>query len=73
MRDRAVDSMLTRANMLLKQWENEVAWFDPPAGGSTPHSTLSEAAVPRPTSVGRDAGPKGLGTGAAERVSNAYW
>jgi len=31
--------------MRLKQWENEVAWFDPPVGGSTPHSTLSEAAA----------------------------
>ena len=35
----------SESNMRLKQWENEVDWFDPPAGGSTPHSTLSEAAA----------------------------
>gem|GEM_PF-3600925 len=34
--------MPTRANVFLKQWESEVAWF---AQSAKLHSTLSEAAA----------------------------
>src|SRR3989338_7070832 len=53
--------------MLLKQWENEVDWFEP---CSTPHSTLSEAAAGGET---RELPAKRELPSPAECVSNIYW